>query len=137
MRVTGSTGPTAKPSNGGAGRAAAAGFSLAGLPRRRRRRPRAPRSARGTAGAAGRGRPRGGGRRRALTRGQTLLDHLDALRLGLLDGAVPLAALQGLRADLGAWAGDAGDARLADFVAAIDVRCAVELAKLEAAGAIG
>lgn len=76
-------------------------------------------------------------RHRAVKRGLSLLDRLDEVRLGLLDGALPLSVLQGLRAELGRRAGVDGDGHLRGLLDAIDVRCAVELAKLEAAGAIG
>jgi hypothetical protein len=75
-------------------------------------------------------------RRRGLRRGRTLLDRLDEVRLGLLEGAVPLPALRRLRSELARTAEVDGDPRLRALLEAIDLRCTVELAKLEAAGAI-
>lgn len=71
-------------------------------------------------------------RRRALRRGHDLLDQLDELRLALLDGAVPLSTLQGLRGRL-RQRGDLpdDDPRLAALLGEIELRVEVELAKLE------
>jgi hypothetical protein len=73
-------------------------------------------------------------RRRALGRGRGLLDRLDQLRLGLLAGAVPAPLLARLRADLEATVPAAGDPVLDRILAAIDLRCAVEIAKLDGHG---
>lgn len=70
------------------------------------------------------------GRRRAVARGKSLLDKLDELRLALLDGAVPRARLY----DLARLAREQGplvdDPQLAEVLAEIELRVAVELAKL-------
>jgi hypothetical protein len=72
-------------------------------------------------------------RRRAVRRGRDLLDGLDELRLALLDGAVPLPALQQVRTQLAEKVEVDADPGLCRVLEAIEVRCAVELAKLEAA----
>jgi hypothetical protein len=71
-------------------------------------------------------------RRRALRRGHRLLDHLDELRLALIDGEIPLSTLQGLRGQL-RQRGDLpdDDPRLAALLGEIELRVEVELAKLE------
>jgi hypothetical protein len=137
MRITGSTGPGSKPSLGGTAPAAAPGFSLAG-PAAPARPPAAsaPLAAAALLALQDMTIPVAAERRRALARGRSLLDRLDELHLGLLDGAVPVASLNGLRAELGPQAGCYGDAPLAALLASIDVRCAVELAKLEVTGAL-
>jgi hypothetical protein len=70
-------------------------------------------------------------RRRAVKRGHRLLDELDGLKLALLDGAVTrsdLARLTGLIADQRESSGDPG---LDEVLSQIDVRVAVELAKIQ------
>jgi len=70
------------------------------------------------------------GRRRAVQRGSSLLDRLEDLRLGLLAGIVPRERLQQL-AELAQSARDGvDDPRLAELLDQIDLRVAVELAKL-------
>jgi hypothetical protein len=71
------------------------------------------------------------GRRRAVQRGQTLLDRLEDLRLGLLAGIVPRERLDEL-ARLSRTAREAvDDPRLSRLLDDIDLRVAVELAKLD------
>jgi class II flagellar assembly regulator FliX len=73
------------------------------------------------------------GRRRAVQRGQTLLDRLEDLRLGLLAGIVPRERLDEL-AKLSRTARETvDDPRLAQLLDEIDLRVAVELAKLDGA----
>jgi len=71
-----------------------------------------------------------GGRRRAIARGDRLLDALDGLRHALLAGALPRSRLE----ELGRLAAEAAplthDPRLAEILAEIELRAAVELAKL-------
>jgi hypothetical protein len=69
------------------------------------------------------------GERRALARGRNLLDELDQIRLGLLDGGVPEAALRRLAGLLGGDRSAAADARLDAVLDEIELRAAVELAK--------
>ncbi|MEX0815276.1 MAG: flagellar assembly protein FliX [Dongiaceae bacterium] len=52
------------------------------------------------------------------------------MRHGLLAGAIPLAGLEDLARVLRAHRGDVDDPRLADLLDHIDLRAAVELAKL-------
>ncbi|HET6522703.1 MAG TPA: flagellar assembly protein FliX, partial [Geminicoccaceae bacterium] len=73
----------------------------------------------------------GGGRRRAARRGHDLLDRLDELRLALLEGGVPEPTLRRIVALLEERAGPVDDPRLGAVLHEIEVRAAVELAKLE------
>lgn len=68
--------------------------------------------------------------RQAKRRGEALLDQLDELRHGLLIGAMPLAQLERLAQTLKARRGEIDDPRLAEVVEEIELRAAVELAKL-------
>ncbi len=73
-------------------------------------------------------------KREAVEQGERLLDDLDALRLDILTGRVPLSRLEMLRERLAekAWRAGAGeDAKLRGVLAEIETRVAVELAKLE------
>jgi hypothetical protein len=134
MLVTGAGGARLRSADT-AGRAPpAAGFSLAG-----------PRTA-ATAAPAGAQPPLGGllalqdvpeptaeRRRRALGRGRSILDRLDELRMGLMAGAVPLDLLRRLQCELDRRIDVADEPRLQGLLDAIEVRCAVEMAKLETA----
>lgn len=73
------------------------------------------------------------GRRRALARGDSLLEALEELRLALLAGTLPRARLAALAALAGQQAPVIDDPHLASILAEIELRAAVELAKLEAA----
>jgi hypothetical protein len=68
-------------------------------------------------------------RRRALTRGRSLLDELDLIRIGLLDGALPAAAIRRLNRLLRADRASLADAKLNAVLVEIELRAAVELAK--------
>lgn len=70
-------------------------------------------------------------RRRAARRGHDLLDALDRLKASLLDGRVPVADLKAIAARLSERAETAGDPRLDEVIAHIELRAKVELAKLE------
>ena len=72
--------------------------------------------------------------RAATERGGRMLDILDEIKLGLLDGRVPHAALGQLRDLVAAERGRVSDPQLAEVLAEIDVRAAVELAKLDRIG---
>ncbi len=74
-------------------------------------------------------RPGGDGEGRR--RGEYLLDRLDELRLGLLDGAISRHKLHQLRATIDSERGRIDDPRLAAVLDEIEVRAAVELAKLD------
>ncbi|HXS42223.1 MAG TPA: flagellar assembly protein FliX [Stellaceae bacterium] len=71
------------------------------------------------------------GRRRAAARGTALLDRLEELRLALLAGRLPQTQLLHLR-DMAREHGPAiDDPQLAQILAEIELRVAVELAKLD------
>jgi hypothetical protein len=73
-------------------------------------------------------------RRRAVKRGRVALDALDALKVELLDGTAgpsTLARLKSATADLRE---TSGDDRLDGVLAEIDLRLAVEIAKMTPAG---
>ena len=70
-------------------------------------------------------------RRRAARRGHELLDGLDRLKAAILGGRVAAQELRAVAARLSERAGSSGDPRLDELTAAIELRAAVELAKLE------
>jgi hypothetical protein len=74
-----------------------------------------------------------GGRKRALARGDKLLDALDGLRHALLAGSIPRAQLETLARLAAETTPLVDDARLQEILGEIEVRAAVELAKLDAA----
>ncbi len=71
-----------------------------------------------------------GGPNRGRRRGEELLDSLDELRHGLLAGSLSLGAIERLAAMVAAKRGQVDDPRLARVLDEIEVRAAVELAKL-------
>lgn len=71
------------------------------------------------------------GRRRAAARGSALLDRLDELRLGLLSGTLPRTQLEALRQLAREHGPTADDPKLAAILSDIELRVAVELAKLD------
>ncbi len=71
------------------------------------------------------------GRRRAAARGAALLDRLDELRVGLLTGRLPRAQLEALRQLAREHGPTTDDPKLAAILSDIDLRVAVELAKLD------
>lgn len=71
-------------------------------------------------------------RRRGLRRGERLLDQLDEIRRGLLAGVLPHSSLTRLRQELSEARAATLDPRLDEVLAEIELRAAVELAKLEA-----
>ena len=72
-------------------------------------------------------------RRRSAQRGQDLLDGLDRLKAALLGGRVAPQDLRAIAGRLNERAGLSGDPRLDGLMAEIELRAAVELAKLEMA----
>jgi hypothetical protein len=74
-----------------------------------------------------------GGRRRAVQRGNALLDRLEDLRLGLLAGILPRERLDELARLARTARETVDDPRLAAVLDEIDLRVAVELAKLDGA----
>lgn len=71
------------------------------------------------------------GRRRALQHGNSLLDRLDDIRIGLLSGSLPRGQLENLRHLARQQVDLAGDPQLAAILDEIELRVAVELAKLD------
>lgn len=69
-------------------------------------------------------------RQRAFRRGSTLLEKLDEIRHGLLEGQMPASRLQALAQALRTEKMGIEDPKLAELVAEIELRCEVELAKL-------
>lgn len=70
-------------------------------------------------------------RRKILGRGHRMLDLLEQLRLSLLGGMVPASQLGQLASFVKAQKERTNDPRLHDIVNEIEIRTAVELAKLE------
>ncbi len=68
-------------------------------------------------------------RRRAVQRGGDLLDRLDEIRHALLTGDIPPARLQAMADALTRDRQAVDDPKLAEVLAEIELRCAVELAK--------
>lgn len=75
-------------------------------------------------------------RARALKRGEDMLSRLDDLRLGLLEGRLSAERLSGLARTMREAREGTDDPRLDAALAEIELRAAVELAKLEAEGCI-
>jgi hypothetical protein len=69
-------------------------------------------------------------RQRAKERGGIMLDHLEEIRLGLLMGTIPVAKLEQLGQLVRAKREQIDDPRLLEILDEIEVRAAVELAKL-------
>lgn len=69
-------------------------------------------------------------RKKAVRRGRTALDALDALKLGLLAGTLDTAALARLKSVTAGLAEPTGDAALDTVLAEIELRVEVELAKI-------
>ena len=63
-------------------------------------------------------------------RAEDMLDHLDDIRLGLLMGAIPISKLTSLVQVVKDQRDQVDDPRLASVLDEIEVRAAVELAKL-------
>lgn len=70
-------------------------------------------------------------RKRAMQRGLDLLDRLDDIRIALLSGGMPKEQLQRLAEALKTRKEPVADPRLAQILDEIEIRAAVELAKLE------
>lgn len=73
-------------------------------------------------------------KRRQAKRGHDLLDGLDRLKAALLSGRVQLSELERLKAMLSARRETTDDPRLDEVLAHIELRAAVELAKLQRQG---
>lgn len=74
-------------------------------------------------------------RKRALKQGRNTLDTLEQIRDGLLSGSLPIATIRQLESQLAAERATVIDPRLQAILDDIEVRAAVELAKLERAQA--
>lgn len=72
----------------------------------------------------------GRGKRQAVERGEDMLDRLDEIRTGLLTGTVNRGALEKLLVQVRSQSEGAIDPRLRDILEEIELRAAVELAKL-------
>ncbi len=70
------------------------------------------------------------GRQKAVAQGEDLLDELDEIRIGLLTGSLPLATLERLAARVEAKRHRVDDPGLIQILDEIELRAAVELAKL-------
>jgi hypothetical protein len=71
----------------------------------------------------------GEGKRRAVKRAGDMLDLLDDIRIGLLEGGVPRGKLEGLLRMVQTRRDDFADSRLAQILDEIELRAQVELAK--------
>jgi len=69
-------------------------------------------------------------RRKAVKRGRSALDALDALKLGLLSGSLDSGALMRLKSAAIGLADSTGDPGLDTVLAEIELRVGVELAKI-------
>jgi len=78
--------------------------------------------------------PEGERRRRAVRRAGRMLDALDALKIGLLDGEVSSADLESLKSAVAEERLQSDDPRLQGVLDEIETRAAVELAKRERLG---
>lgn len=72
-------------------------------------------------------------RERLVKKGKLMLDALESLRQQLLIGEIPAHMMQELAHDLGAQKAEISDPHLLEIIEDIELRVAVELAKLEMA----
>ncbi|MCG8493934.1 MAG: flagellar assembly protein FliX [Sneathiellales bacterium] len=70
------------------------------------------------------------GNQKAVQKGKDLLDRLEEIRHGLLIGSIPVERLKQLQLTLSSYDVKSEDPKLAAIVEEIEVRAAVELAKL-------
>jgi hypothetical protein len=70
-------------------------------------------------------------RRRAVARGRTALDALDALKIGLLSGEFDAGTVARLKSSVSGFKDGSGDPILDGVLAEIELRVEVELAKME------
>jgi hypothetical protein len=73
---------------------------------------------------------RGRARKRAQERGKMMLDHLEEIRMGLLLGTIPMSKLEQLAQLIRAKREQIDDPKLLEILDEIELRAAVELAKL-------
>ena len=133
MRILGPNGPAAPAAGNAAKRASSGTFSLEG---ENTTRSAAPASGTRTIGgldtllALQAVEEPGEKRRRAVKRGRSALDALDALKLGLLSGTLDTGALARLKTVASGLSEPTGDPGLDTVMAEIDLRVEVELAKI-------
>jgi hypothetical protein len=141
MKVTGPSGPGPTTGPRGSGAASGSGFSLDGVGGASDAAPVAR-----TGGVSSVGsldalialQSVGGPlerRRKAVRRAGAILDVLDDLKLGLLEGGAPPAVLERLVSAVRLERGEADDPQLRALLDEIETRAAVELAKLDMARA--
>lgn len=70
-------------------------------------------------------------RQKMVRRGFDMVQHLDEIRMGLLTGAVPVSLLKNLDSLVKQWREADIDSSLQEIIDEIELRAAVELAKLE------
>jgi Class II flagellar assembly regulator len=69
-------------------------------------------------------------RKKAVRRGKSLLDTLDQVKISILSGRISARQLENLKSQLRSHSDGVDDPGLADVLAHIELRAAVELAKL-------
>ena len=137
MKVNGVGGPSATPTSRPAARSGA-GFSLPGsAPTSGAHAASASSSASSVAGVSALMALQGvedptERRRRSIRRASSLLDRLDELKLAMLGGADAASVLEKLARNVAEERPEDSDAGLKSVLDQIDLRAAVELAKLEA-----
>lgn len=75
----------------------------------------------------------GGGKQQQVERGFDMLDYLDNIKVGLLTGTISREMLSGLDEMISKWRENTDDPKLEAIIDEIELRAAVELAKLEMA----
>jgi hypothetical protein len=141
MKVNGPSGPGPTSAPRGAGAPSGSGFSLDGVTGGHENAPAAR-----TGGVAGVGSLEAlialqevgdptERRRKAVRRASQILDVLDEVKLGVLEGGVPPGVLNRLVNTVRLERGEAVDPRLQELLNEIETRAVVELAKLEMAAA--
>ncbi|HEX4179535.1 MAG TPA: flagellar assembly protein FliX [Caulobacteraceae bacterium] len=139
MKVTGPAAPGSATAPRGSASSSASGFSLDGFGGASEAAPAAragPAAGVGSLDALIALQEVGGPlerRRKAVRRAGHILDALDDLKLGLLDGGVPAASLDRLVQAVRLERGEADDPRLRELLDEIETRAVVELAKLDMA----
>lgn len=133
MRIVGPSGPTAATSSPAARRTGSGTFTL---PQETTTAPAAGSAVRGLAGIDALIALQGvespeERRRRAIGRGRSALDALDALKIAFLSGTFDQADVGRLKAAAAGLKDATGDPRLDNLLAEIDLRVAVELAKMD------
>ena len=63
--------------------------------------------------------------------GFDMLEYLDKIKIGLLTGSLSVDVVRGLNGRIDSWRGQFNDPKLEEVLSEIELRAAVELAKLE------